>query len=239
MSERSLTDEELRGRFTELGERINKAASGREITVVAATKTVDAETINYAACNMGLRNIGENRVQELLAKYQSLDREHLNIHFIGRLQTNKVKYIVDKVCLIHSVDSQSLAREIDKQARKHSLKMRVLIEINVASESSKGGVAPEDAEALAEEISKLENVSLVGVMAIPPKNCERQRQRELFTIARETLDKLSAAGYIDTDRPILSMGMSDDLECAIECGANMIRPGRALFGERKNKEELT
>lgn len=233
MSERSLTDEMLRERFADLREKVNNAARGREITVVAATKTVDAETINYATHTLGLRDIGENRVQELLAKYQGLDSEHLNIHFIGRLQTNKVKYMIDKVCLIHSVDSEGLAREIDKQAGKHSLKMRVLIELNVASESSKGGIAPEDAHILAETISTLENVSLVGVMAIPPKNCEKERLKKLFATARETLDALTASGYIDTDRPILSMGMSDDYECAIECGANMIRPGRALFGERK------
>lgn len=236
MSEKSLTDSEkihaLSMRFADVNERIKIAAKGRNITLVGATKTVDAETINFAAENLGLHDIGENKVQELLSKYDDLRRDLLNIHFIGRLQTNKVKYIIDKVCLIHSVDSLSLAREIDKQAHKHSLKMNVLAEVNIASEPSKGGICPDDAIEFAGSLCKFENLSLVGVMSVPPKGATKEKLFEYFTKTKSILDNMVSCGYIAADEPILSMGMSDSFESAIECGANTVRIGSALFGKR-------
>lgn len=236
MSEKSLTDPEkiqaLSARFADVKERIRIAAGDRKITLVGATKTVDAGTVNYAAENLGLRDIGENKVQELLSKYDELRRDLLNIHFIGRLQTNKVKYIIDKVCLIHSVDSLSLAREIDRQACKHSLKMNILAEINIASEPSKGGVFPGDAIEFARSLCEFENLSLVGVMSVPPKGATKDELFEHFTKTGRILDEMMSCGYIAADEPILSMGMSDSFESAIECGANTVRIGSALFGKR-------
>lgn len=242
MLEKSLTDNEaicaLSERFADVNERIKIALKGRKVTLVGATKTVGAETINYAAENLGLRDIGENRVQELLSKYEDLRRDLLNIHFIGRLQTNKVKYIIDKVCLIHSVDSLSLAREIDRQARIHSLRMNILAEINIASETSKGGVSPDDAIDFAKDLCEFENLSLVGVMSVPPKEATKEELSEYFTRTKRILDNMASCGYIATEEPILSMGMSESFECAIECGANTVRIGSALFGKRNYQNSV-
>ena len=152
---------------------IERAAreAGRDpqsVKLLAATKTVDVDTINFAI-SKGVRYIGENRVQELLEKYDRYDLANAELHFIGRLQTNKVKYIIDKVKLIHSVDSLHLAEEIDKQAAKHGLCMNILLEVNAAGEASKGGVGYDEVYALLEGISGLKNVRVKGLMTIPPK----------------------------------------------------------------------
>ena len=135
--------------------------------LLLATKTVPAELINYAV-TCGTRLIGENRVQELLEKYDSLDKENMEIHFIGHLQTNKVKYIIDKVSMIHSVDSLALASEIEKQAAKYNLTMKVLIEINIGSEAGKSGIAMEDTEEFLEKIGEFPHLQPCGLMIIPP-----------------------------------------------------------------------
>ena len=142
--------------------------SQSEVTLLAATKTVHPDTINFAIQN-GITCIGENRVQELLAKYDYIDRNNTDIHFIGQLQTNKVKYIVDKVSMIHSVDSVKLASEIDKQAYKHGKRMDILVEVNVGNEISKGGVSAEECLSFVESISRLENIRICGLMTIPPR----------------------------------------------------------------------
>jgi pyridoxal phosphate enzyme (YggS family) len=152
---------------------INKACfesnrSPDDVTLLAATKTVCPEIINFAICN-GINCIGENRVQELLEKYDSIDRANTDIHFIGHLQTNKVKYIADKVSMIHSVDSEKLAAEIDRQSYKHGKRMDVLVEVNVGNELSKGGVSPEECLDFVERISHMENIRICGLMTIPPK----------------------------------------------------------------------
>ncbi|MBR4881517.1 MAG: YggS family pyridoxal phosphate enzyme, partial [Clostridia bacterium] len=130
---------------------------GQAVTLLCATKTVPAEVINYATQELGVTDIGENRVQELLSKYDELEKENVNIHFIGSLQTNKVKYIIDKVCMIHSVDSVKLAAEIDRQAKKHNKIMDVLVEINIGEEENKGGIAPDELDSFLEELSVFDN----------------------------------------------------------------------------------
>ncbi len=229
------TAEFLKKNFNSVRSRIEAVSNGADIRIVGATKTVDASVINYAAENLGLTDIGENRVQELVAKYDSLQKDRLNIHFIGRLQTNKVKYIIDKVCLIQSVDSIGLAAEIDKQAKKHGRIMDILIEVNVAGELSKGGAAPDEVVGLAEKISGLPNVRLVGLMSVPPKDDGDEEYRIHFKKTGELLETLEKNRLVDVGHPVLSMGMSDSYECAVECGANMVRIGSALFGARDYK----
>ena len=141
--------------FARLEENIKKyAKDGKKPLVVAATKTVDAKTINYAAENLGLTDIGENRVQELISKYDELDKDRLNIHFIGHLQKNKVKYIVGKVCLIHSLDSWELAKEIEKQSAKLGVVSDVLVEVNIGAEENKSGADASQVAELVEKIKK-------------------------------------------------------------------------------------
>ena len=190
-------------------EKIAYAAqkSGRkpqDITLLAATKTVDISIINYAISS-GITYIGENRVQEFLSKYQDFLPVHK--HFIGHLQTNKVKDIIDKVELIHSVDSYRLAQEISKQAVKHDIVAEILLEINIGNEQSKSGFAYEQTEEAVEKISKLENVKIKGIMAIPPI-CEKAEQNRQYFAKMKKL-------FID-----------------IEEGATMVRLGTALFGRR-------
>ncbi len=239
----------------ELLENVKKAAqaSGRsfeDITVVAATKTVSAERINLLA-DCGITNIGENRVQELLDKYDKIDKDKFTFHFIGKLQTNKVKYIVDKVDMIHSVDSMKLAEEINKRCEKIGKRMKVLIEVNVGKEESKSGVMPEDVGELAQGIAALPFVELCGLMAIPPKpeyvraddpdfDEKSQKNKEIanyFQIVKQIsldiyLKRVDNSNVHDYNMRILSMGMSQDYREAIVGGSTMIRPGRILFGER-------
>ena len=233
----------------EIRERVRTAAekSGRsidDVKILAATKTVNPETINFAI-SQGIKYIGENRVQELLDKYDKIDKDNVEKHFIGRLQTNKVKYIIDKVSLIHSVDSYKLALEIDKQAKKHSKVMDILVEVNIGEEDSKGGVSAEETIELIKQISTLENVCIKGLMTIPPKCCETSNINEECGSSKkvyknkEFFDKILKLFIDISDKKLdniymyeLSAGMSDDYECAVECGSTIIRLGRAIFGER-------
>ena len=163
---------ELAKTIGEIQERVARAAeaSGRrpeEVRLMAVTKTVEVERINQAI-DCGIRLIGENKVQELLSKYDQLKKDGLEIHLIGHLQTNKVKYIIDKVSMIQSADSLRLLEEIDRQAGKHGRIMQVLVEVNIGHEESKTGVLPEEAETLIREGAKLKNLHIRGLMAIPP-----------------------------------------------------------------------
>ena len=208
-----------------------KAEAGRtdEITVVAAVKSGEVDEINYLHRALGVNDVGENRVQQLLERYDRLDKEGLRIHFIGHLQTNKVKYIIDKVHMIHSVDSERLAVEIDRQAAKHGTVMKVLVEINSGREENKDGVMPEEAAALSLAVAKLPNVELCGFMTMAPV-CEnsadyRKYFDEISVLAldiwQKTLD--------NKGNPILSMGMSESFPEAIASGATTVRVGRRLF----------
>lgn len=219
----------MRDEINKLFERIEnvKREFGitQNITVVAATKTVSPERINeLPAC--GIRIAGENRVQEFLDKY---DKVHgVDWHFIGALQTNKVKYIVDKVRLIHSVDRESLADEIDRQAAKHDLIAGVLVEINVGGEESKSGVNPDEARKLIDYVAAKKNVELKGVMSVLPSDATDELYIKLAEFGQYANEKYGA--------DIISAGMSGDYEKAIRFGANMIRPGSAIFGKRNYTE---
>ncbi|MBQ4574502.1 MAG: YggS family pyridoxal phosphate-dependent enzyme [Clostridia bacterium] len=206
--------------------------ANRQVTLLAATKTVPPEVINYAIDSLGITDIGENRVQELLDKYDALHLDNARLHFIGSLQTNKVKYIVDKVCMIHSVDSEKLALEIDRQARKHGIIMDVLIEVNIGREENKGGVMPEDVEALADKINELDGLRLCGMMTIAPKCGEKSEYFKYFDKTYQIFIDILQKKLHNINIPVLSMGMSDSYEEAIACGSNMIRVGSSIFGAR-------
>jgi len=211
-------------------ERIYKAINGRA-TVLAATKTVPSEIINYAA-DCGIKVIGENRVNELLEKYEHLDRDGLEMHFIGHLQRNKVKYIIDKVSLIQSVDSIRLAKEIDRLAYKADKCMDVLIEVNVADEPTKYGIRYEEIDDFIEKISNFENIRLRGLMSIPPKSENSHENNVFFNKLNKKFIDISAKKVDNSNIDILSMGMSGDYISAVENGSTLVRIGSAIFGER-------
>lgn len=232
MSER-LSVDLLEEAFQTVRKKISLAAGERQVTLLAATKTVPAERINYAVDHLGLCDIGENRVQELLSKYDDLHKEHLRIHFIGRLQTNKVKYIIDKVCLIHSLDSVGLATEIEKQAAKCQKRMDVLIELSLAGEASKGGIPVEQLPSLLDFVKDCSHIRVCGIMVIPPATEDEKMLQSYFSRAKEEFNRLSGEGaFSATDHPILSMGMSDSYVTAVKCGSTLVRIGSALFGKR-------
>ena len=214
-------------------EKIQAAAlaAGREepVTMVAAVKYADVGEINYLHDALGVNDIGENRVQQLLEHYEGLNDKSINLHFIGTLQTNKVKYIVDKVCMIHSVDSIKLAKEIDKQAKKCGRVMDILVEINSGEEENKSGVMPQDAEALCLEISELENVRLRGFMTMAPRCDKKQDYLKFFGQTYAQVLDIWTKKLHNIDVPIVSMGMSESYEEAIASGADTVRIGRCLF----------
>ena len=226
MTEKLLTDVEYNYKF--IDERIAEAAekSGRkreDITFLAATKMVEPEVINHAI-SLGLDHIGENKVQELLSKYDKYNLDNCSLQFIGHLQTNKVRQIIDKVDLIQSVDSIKLASEISKQALKINKNCDVLVEVNIGREENKSGVMPEQLEELLCQIAELDGISVKGLMAIPPICESSQKISEFIDISQKKLDNI--------DMNILSMGMSADYYEAVLAGANMVRVGSALFGAR-------
>ena len=209
-------------------------AAGRDpsdITLLAAVKSGELDEIRYLHRELGIRDLGENRVQQFLAHYEALREEsEIRWHFIGSLQTNKVKYIIDKVCMIHSLDSLRLAAEIEKQAAKIGRVMDVLVEINSGEEESKGGVMPADAEAFCLALSDYPHIRLRGFMTMAPK-CENSAQYcEYFEeTSRRVLDIWQKKLHNIIEGPILSMGMSDSFREAIACGSTMVRVGRGLF----------
>ena len=200
------------------------------VLLTAAIKSAEVEEINYLHKTLGVHYVGENRVQQLLERYDRLEREGLSIHFIGTLQTNKVKYIVDKVDMIQSLDSEKLAREIEKQAAKVGRVMDVLIEINSGSEISKSGIRPEDARAFAHALVSGEypHVRLRGFMTMAPKSTEEE-YRAIFGGVRELCKSIWAELPMADEKMELSMGMSESYIPAAAEGATMVRVGRGLF----------
>ena len=234
MQEKALST--IKENYEQIVARIAEAAikSGRtpeDITFLAATKTVDPEFINYAI-SLGLKFIGENKVQELLSKYDAYDLQNSTLHFIGHLQTNKVRQIVGKVKMIQSVDSYKLANEISKQSIKNNLVTDILVEVNIGNEENKSGVKPEELESLLREISGLEGISVKGLMAIPPICENEQKIRGYFANMRNLFLDISEKKIDNIRREILSMGMSGDYYEAILEGANLVRIGSSLFGAR-------
>ncbi|MEG0771631.1 MAG: YggS family pyridoxal phosphate-dependent enzyme [Clostridia bacterium] len=216
--------------------KVEKAAikSGRtvsDIKILAATKTQDAKTVNRAI-ELGITCIGENRVQDFLSKYDDINK-NIEIHFIGSLQKNKIRYIIDKVNLIESVNSYSLAYEINKYAAKIGKIMDILIEINISEEESKAGMMPSDVYDEILKISALKNVKIQGLMAIIQKNSEITKKIEDFQKMYRFFVDIKAKKIDNVSMRYLSLGMSEDYELAIENGANLIRLGTCIFGKRE------
>ena len=206
-----------------------KAGRDDDVLLLAAIKSAEVDEINYIHEVLGIHDVGENRVQQLLSRYDALSKEGMNIHFIGKLQSNKVKYIIDKVKMIHSLDSLSLAKEIDKQAKKHGIVMDVLIEINSGEEENKSGVLPRDAEAFCEAICQFENIRLCGFMTMAPKCEKKEDYNKYFTQTYKLVLDIWTKKLHNINRPIISMGMSESFEEAIACGSNLVRVGRSMF----------
>ncbi len=216
-------------------ENIKNAAlrAGRnpeDICLIAVTKTHGADMINEAI-DCGITDIGENKVQEIMEKYDSV-KKGVRWHLIGHLQTNKVKYIIDKVALIHSVDSIKLMDEIDRQAKKHDLVMEILIQVNISGEETKFGIKPEQLEEMLVHAGELSNIRVVGLMTIAPKTNRSVTSRLHFDNINKIYIDNRAKMYDNVNMKYLSMGMSGDYEVAIECGADMVRVGSAIFGKR-------
>ena len=201
-----------------------------EVTLIAVSKTKPMSMIEELL-PLGVVDFGENKVQELTAKEEALP-SHIRWHMIGHLQRNKVKYIVDKAFLIHSVDSLRLAEAISQEAGKKNVTANILIEVNVAGEDSKFGVRPEETAALAESISKLPNISVKGLMTIAPFVENAEENREVFRNLRKLSVDIEEKKFNNVTMAVLSMGMTGDYEVAIEEGATMVRVGTGIFGER-------
>ena len=205
--------------------------AGEDVMLLAAVKYTDAEHVNYLHRTLGVHDVGENRVQQLLERWDALDREGLRVHFIGKLQSNKVKYIIDKVCMIHSLDSQTLAKEIDRRAAQHGLVMDVLVEINSGREENKSGLSPEEVVDFCLSLSQYEHIRLRGFMTMAPKCEKNEEYRKYFQETSQQCLDIWQKKLHNIGRPILSMGMSDSFVPAIEEGATVVRIGRALFAE--------
>lgn len=207
--------------------------SGRskdDILLVAASKMQNVDKIKEVQ-NNGLSVFGENKAQELLEKYPYID--NVKWHFIGHLQKNKVKYIIDKVELIHSVDSIELLEEIDKRSKSINKVMPVLIQINIGKEETKSGINEDEVDSFLESAMKYKNIKISGFMAIPPKVEDKEDSRVYFMRMRSLFDRIKDLKCSQLNIKYLSMGMTNDYEIAIEEGANMVRIGTGIFGERK------
>ncbi len=229
---------EIASRLDRARREIDSLASGRDIKLLAVTKTVPVDVINYTIDELGITAIGENRVQELLEKYEHLHQPKggkLEIHLIGSLQTNKVKYIIDKVDMIESVDSLKLAAEIDKQAKKHSLTMDILVEVNIGREAQKGGIMPEELEEFVEKLGDFSNLRLRGLMTIAPKCDEKSDYLKFFGKTYQYFIDISQKKLHNICRDtfnVLSMGMSGSYPEAIRAGSTEVRLGSTIFGAR-------
>lgn len=218
-------------------EKISASAikSGRnyeDIKLMAVTKTVPVEYINYSIDNCGIDLIGENKVQEFLSKKDELHLDGVEKHLIGHLQTNKVKKIVPLVDMIQSVDSLHLAEEISKQAVNNNLNMQILLEVNIGNEESKTGFQKSKFFEVMSQISELPMVTVNGIMTIPPICDDEKELRKYFTTMSQYFYDIKEKNYKNFNMEILSMGMSGDYELAIECGANLVRIGSLIYGAR-------
>ncbi len=203
---------------------------GEDVLLVAVTKLHDTEEINEAI-ECGITDIGENKVQEILNKYDRV--KPVRWHLIGHLQTNKVKYIIDKVSMIHSVDSLKLAQEIDKRAEQHGKTMDILIQVNSAMEESKFGITTEETGLLLDEILKsCPHVRIRGLMCIAPFEENPEDAGEYFAQVKNLYDEYGKIQHPNLEFSYLSMGMSNDFQVAIKKGSNLIRVGTMIFGNR-------
>ena len=225
----------LKDQLQEVEKRIQAACdrAGRkreEVTLIAVSKTKPVETLQEAY-DLGVRIFGENKVQELTAKYEALPKD-IHWHMIGHLQTNKVKYIIDKAELIHSVDSLKLAETIEKEAAKHDLIADILVEVNVAEEESKFGMKMEEVIPFVEKVSAFPHVRVRGLMTIAPFVEDPEENRSIFADLHKLYIDIKKKNHDNGTVSILSMGMTNDYEVAIEEGATMVRVGTGIFGAR-------
>jgi pyridoxal phosphate enzyme (YggS family) len=227
---------EIRENLRRIRAEIEEAAvrAGRDpaaVRLMAVTKTVPAELVNVAIAD-GVHLLGENRAQELCEKYPDYDKAGVEIHFIGRLQTNKVRQIIDKVDMVHSVDSQRLAAELNRQAQRAGKICDVLLEVNIGGEASKSGVAPEDLAELAEKLRDFPHLRRRGLMTIPTICDTIGESERYFSRMEELFIDIRDKNRDNKDITILSMGMSDDFSAAIRRGSTLVRVGTAIFGGR-------
>ncbi|MDE7373388.1 MAG: YggS family pyridoxal phosphate-dependent enzyme [Clostridia bacterium] len=208
--------------------RKDVAACGREVVLIGACKMQTKETVDEFMSAAPDFVLGENRVQELTAKYD----DRYEWHFIGQLQTNKVKYIIDKVSLIHSLDRLELAREIEKQAEKHGKVQACLVEVNMGAELSKGGVAPEDTLDFIRSLKEFNHIRIEGIMSVLPNLGDTDELHSLYEKLYTLYESAKELKQSNVDIKYLSAGMSGDYKIALAHGANMIRLGRIIFGER-------
>ncbi len=201
------------------------------VTLIAVSKTKPVSDL-MEAYEAGARDFGENKVQEILEKYDKMP-DDVRWHMIGHLQTNKVKYIIDKVVMIHSVDTLKLAQEISKEAVKKNVTMPVLVEVNAAGEESKFGVSPEEAPSFVESIAQLPGISVKGLMTIAPYVEDPEENRQYFVALRQLAVDIAQKNIDNVSMGILSMGMTGDYEVAADEGATHVRVGTGIFGERQ------
>ena len=217
-----------------INKRIEDAASrspyGQDVTLIAVSKTKPVSMIQEAY-DLGIRDFGENKVQELVDKYDQLPKD-IRWHLIGHLQRNKVKYIVDKAYLIHSVDSLRLAEEIEKEAEKKDVDVNILVQVNAANEETKFGIDLVESIELVKQISMLDRVKIQGLMMIAPATDEPESIRYYFAEMKQLSIDIERLNIDNVNMYVLSMGMSGDFETAIEEGASMVRIGTSIFGER-------
>ena len=241
MTEKSSSDLEKRFRDVEenlkvIRENMAQAAvkSGRrpeDITLLAATKTVPVEVINRSIA-LGVDHIGENRVQELTGKYESYDLRHCELHFIGHLQANKVKYLIGRVAMVQSVDGEKLAGEISRLSVRNGTVTDILLEVNIGREENKSGVLPENLHGLLLSCAALPGLRVRGLMAIPPAGAPEEETRNYFLRMNQYFVDIKQEKIDNVAMDYLSMGMSADYALAIESGANLVRIGTALYGPR-------
>ena len=215
-------------------ERANR--DRKDVTLIAVSKTKPVEAL-WEAYKAGARDFGENKVQELTEKLPQLPGD-IRWHMIGHLQRNKVKYIVDKVYMIHSVDSIRLAEEISREAVKKQVVVKILIEVNVAGEESKYGISPSEAADFAETVSHLPGIQLEGLMTIAPYVEKSEENRKIFEQLRELAVDIRGKNIDNVYMNVLSMGMTGDYEVAVEEGASLVRVGTGIFGERTYIKEM-
>ena len=227
--------EDIRANLEKINEQIKTAAEGcgrsaDDVLLVAVSKTRTPEEINIAI-DAGVTDIGENKVQEIMDKYDAV--KPVKWHMIGHLQTNKVKYIIDKVSMIHSVDSYKLAVEIDKRAKSHGITMDILLQVNSAQEESKFRITTDETEKLIHDIlENCENIRIRGLMCIAPFAENPEEIKVYFEEVKKQYDQFGRIEHERLDFKYLSMGMSHDFTVAIEAGSNLVRVGSAIFGER-------
>ena len=217
----------VRAKIAAAAEKSGRTAE--DVLLLAVSKTKPVELIGEAV-QAGCLSLGENKVQEIMDKFDAV--KPVKWHMIGHLQTNKVKYIIDKVDMIHSVESLKLAEEIEKRAAQKDIVMDILIEVNMAAEESKFGVKPEDTEALLREIAKMQHIRVRGLMTVAPFVENQEENREVFRQMRELLVDMNGKKIDNIKMDTLSMGMTGDYEVAIEEGATIVRVGTGIFGER-------